>query len=54
MCVVECKIGREKLRLRRTDSTGSGTEVEDGVVKIEPDLKVLDRLREEFISKQNI
>ena len=54
MCVVECEIGREKLRLCRTDPTGSGAEVEDGVVKIEPDLKVLDRLREEFISKQNI
>jgi hypothetical protein len=54
MCVIECEIGRQKLRLRRTDSTGSGADVEDGVVEIEPDLKVLDRLGEELISKQNI
>src|ERR1700722_6917334 len=54
MCVIECEIGGQKLRLRRTDSTGSGAEVEDGVVEIEPDLKVLDRLGGELISKKNI
>ncbi len=36
MCVVECKIGRQKFRFRPANSTRPGTEVEDGVVRSSP------------------